>query len=153
MKLATAFDQVSIGNKLNQVIETTIPTITFPIISKGSDWVRVNDILIREIDNQYKVTRNGVELTSFAKKPWAVAYAVALCQSDFQTCVILKRNNNRVEKYLEEIERYSYHLEKAKKSNNICKENIISDKLSRTIGEYTVILDEVSPIIKSQLIV
>ena len=35
MKLATAFDQTSIGSKLNYVIESTIPTIDFPIISKG----------------------------------------------------------------------------------------------------------------------
>ena len=151
MKLATAYDQVSIGNKLNQVIENTIPAITFPIISKGSNWVRVNDILIREIDNDFKVSRRGIEIASFAKRSWAVAYAVAVCQSNFHTCTVLKQNNIRVEKYLEEIERYNYHLDKARDRNDIYKEHLFSDRLSRTIGEYTVVLEEVSPLIKSQL--
>lgn len=153
MKLATAFDQESIGTKLNYVIESTIPTITFPIISKGSDWVRVNDILITEKDGQFKVTRKGIELTSFAKKSWATAYAVALCQSNFQTCSILKNCNKKLEKYLEEIERYSYHLNQANDRGDYSKEKIISDRLSRTLSEYTLIMDEVSPLIKTQLLV
>lgn len=151
MKLATSFDQVSIGNKLNYVIESTIPTITFPIISKGSNWVRVNDVLITEKDEQYKVSRKGVELTRFSKKSWAMAYAVALCQSDFHTCAVLKNSNKRLEKYLEEIERYNYHLEQANRRGDYSKEKIISDRLSRTLSEYTLIMDEVSPLIKSQL--
>lgn len=150
MKLATAFDQESIGTKLNYVIESTIPTITFPIISKGSDWIRVNDILIMEKDEQFKVSRKGVEIMRFAKKAWAVAYAVALCQSDFYTCAALKNANIKLEKYLEEIERYTYHLEQAKNRNDIHKENLFSDRLSRTLSEYTLIMDEISPLIKSQ---
>lgn len=150
MKLATAFDQASVGRKLNYVIETTLPTITFPIISKGSDWVRVNDLLIRDIDDKFVVTRRGMELAIFAKKSWAVAFSVATCQSDFKTCFVLRNYNLKIEKYLEEIDRYSYGLEKAKEIGDILKENIMSDRLSRTLSEYTLILDEVSPLIKSQ---
>jgi hypothetical protein len=150
MKLATAYDQASIGDKLNNLIQDTLPTITFPMISKGSDWVRVNDILIRETNDTFKVTRKGVLITQFAKKSWAIAYAVALCQSDFQTCLTLKNNNLRVEKYLEEIERYTYHLEQAKNRGDIYKENMFSDRLSRTMSEYIALIDEVSPLIKSQ---
>jgi hypothetical protein len=151
MKLATAFDQELIGTKLNYVIESTIPTITFPIISKGSNWVRVNDILITEKDNQFKVSRKGVELARFAKRAWAVAYAVSLCQSNFHVCAVLKNANIKIEKYLEEIERYTYHLEKATDRNDIYKEHLFSDRLSRTVSDYTLIIDEVSPLIKSQL--
>lgn len=150
MKLDTVFDQKSIGTRLNYVIESTIPTITFPIISKGSDWIRVNDVLITEKENQYKVARKGMELMRFAKKSWAVAYAVALCQSNFQICLTLKNANSKLEKYLEEIERYSYHLELAKDRNDVYKENLFSDRLSRTLSEYSLIIDEVSPLIKSQ---
>lgn len=150
MKLATAFDQVSIGNKLNHVIESTIPTISFPIISRGSNWIRVNDILITEINDRFKVTRKGILLAEFHKRSWAVAYSVSLCQSNFTTCSSLKSHNSRLEKYLEEIERYTYHLEQARECGNISKENIISDRLSRTLSEYTFIIDEVSPLIKSQ---
>lgn len=150
MKLATVFDQESIGNKLNYVIESTIPTITFPIISRGSDWVRVNDILITEANERFKVTRKGVPFVEFFKRPWAVAYAVALCQSEFTTCTTLKNCNSRLEKYLEEIERYSYHLEKARERNDFYKENLFSDRLSRTLSEYAGIMDEVSPLIKRQ---
>jgi primosomal protein N'' len=75
---------------------------------------------------------------------------VALCQSDFQTCLTLKNNNLRVEKYLEEIERYTYHLEQAKNRGDIYKENMFSDRLSRTMSEYIALIDEVSPLIKSQ---
>lgn len=150
MTLATAFDQESIGTRLNYVIESTIPTITFPIISKGSNWIRVNDILITEKNDQFKVTRKGVELVNFAKKSWAVAYAVSMCQSNFQICTILSNSNRRLEKYLEEIERYSYHLEQAKDRGDVYKENLFSDRLSRTVSEYTLLLDEVSPLIKSQ---
>lgn len=153
MKLATAFDQTLIGSKLNYVIESTIPTIDFPIISKGNDWVRVNDLLIRETNSHYKVTRRGQELAVFAKKAWAVAYAVAFCQSNFKTCFVLKNYNSRIEKFLEEINRYSYHVELAKETGDICRENIMSDRLSRTLSEYTLIIDEVSPLIKSQSVV
>ena len=150
MKLATAFDQGSIGTKLHYVIESTLPTITFPIISKGSDWVRVNDILITEKDGQFKVSRKGVELMRFAKRSWAVAYSVALCQSDFHTCIVLKNYNMRLEKYIEEIERYTYHFEKAADRGDYYKANLFQDRLSRTQSEYTLIMDEVSPLIKSQ---
>lgn len=150
MKLATAFDQASLGNKLNYVIESTIPTINFPIISKGSDWVRVNDLLIIEKNDRYRISRKGIFLIEFSKRSWAIAYATALCQSDFQTCVTLKSLSNKLDKCLEEIQRYSYHLEHAQDRGDISKENIISDRLSRTFSEYTFIMDEVSPLIKSQ---
>lgn len=154
MKLATVFDQESIGNKLNYVIESTIPTITnFPIISKGSDWIRVNDILITQKNDLYKVTRKGILLGEFFKRSWAVAYAVSLCQSNLSTCAILKENNRRLGKYLEEIERYNYHLDQAQDRGDYSKEKIISDRLSRTLGEYELILEEVSPLIKSQVVV
>jgi hypothetical protein len=154
MKLATVFDQTSIGNKLNYVIESTIPTITnFPIISKGSDWVRVNDILITQKNDRYIVTRRGVFLEEFFKRSWAVAYSVSLCQSNFSTCSILKANNMRLGKYLEEIERYNYHLDQAHDRGDYSKGKIISDRLSRTLGEYDLILEEVSPLIKSQVVV
>jgi hypothetical protein len=147
-------DQKSIGNKLNYVIESTIPTITnFPIISKGSDWVRVNDILITQKNDRYKVTRKGIFLEEFYKRSWAVAYSVSLCQSDYSACAVLKANNHRLGKYLEEIERYSYHLEHAQNRGDYSKEKIISDRLSRTLGEYELILEEVSPLIKSQVVV
>jgi DNA gyrase/topoisomerase IV subunit A len=150
MKLATAFDQELFGNKLNVVIESTLPDITFPIISKGSDWVRVNDILIREADDEFTVSRKGIEITRFVKRAWAIAYAVALCQSNFHICLALKNNNVRLKKYAEEITRYQYHLEQAIARGDIYKENVMSDRLSRTIREYDLILDEVSPLIKSQ---
>ena len=150
MKLATAFDQVSLGNKLNYVIESTIPTIDFPIISKGSDWIRVNDLLIIEKNDRYKVTRKGYFLIEFSKRSWAIAYATAFCQSNFQTCMTLQTLSKKLDKCLEEIERYNYHLEQAKFRGDISKENIISDRLSRTFSEYTFIMDEVSPLIKSQ---
>ena len=38
----------------------------------------------------------------------------------------------------------------AKENKNVFKENIISDRLSRTSSEYTLIIDELSPLIKSQ---
>lgn len=150
MKLATAFDQVSLGNKLNYVIESIIPTITFPIISKGSNWVRVNNLLITEKNDRYSITRKGVFLIDFSKRSWAIAYATALCQSDFQTCVTLKSLSTKLDKCLEEIQRYNYHLEQAQNRGDISKENIISDRLSRTFSEYTFIMDQVSPLIKSQ---
>lgn len=150
MKLATVFDQELIGTKLNRVIQDTIPEITFPIISKGTDWVRVNDILITDSDDNYKVTRKGYFIAAFARKSWAIAYAVALCQSNFSICSILKANNIRLEKCLEEIERYNYHLDLAKENGNVWKENVMSDRLSRTLSEYTCIIEEVSPLIKSQ---
>lgn len=150
MKLATAFDQVSIGNKLNYVIESTIPTITFPIISKGSDWIRVNDLLIIEKNSRYRITKKGVFLIDFSKRSWAIAYAVAFCQSNFDVCMTLKSHSRKLDKCLEEIERYTYHLDQAKERGDILKENIMSDRLSRILSEYTVITDEVSPLIKSQ---
>lgn len=150
MKLATVFDQELIGTKLNQVIQTTIPEITFPIISKGSDWVRVNDILITEINESFRVARKGTPIATFARRSWAIAYAVALCQSNLNVCTILKANNIRLEKCLEEIERYNYHLDIAKETGNVWKENVISDRLSRTLSEYSCIMEEVSPLIKSQ---
>lgn len=150
MKLATKLDQTSIGDKLNYVIQTTIPTITYPIISKGSDWIRVNDILITEKNERYNITRKGIFLADFAKKSWAIAYAVAFYQGIFTTCVMLKTYGAKLDKCLEEIERYTYHSEVARKNNNISKEKIISDRLSRTLSEYTFIMDEVSPLIKSQ---
>jgi hypothetical protein len=150
MKLATKLDQTSIGDKLNYVIQTTIPTITFPIISKGSNWIRVNDILITEKNERYKITRKGIFLADFAKRAWATAYSVAFYQGNFTNCVMLKTYSAKLDKCLEEIERYNYHLELAKENNNISRENIISDRLSRTLSEYTFIMDEVSPLIKSQ---
>jgi hypothetical protein len=150
MKLATKLDQTSIGDKLNYVIQTTIPTITFPIISKGSNWIRVNDILITEKNERYNITRKGIFLADFAKRSWATAYAVAFYQGDFTSCVMLKTYGAKLDKYLEEIERYSYHLGLARENNNFSRENIISDRLSRTLSEYTFIMDEISPLIKSQ---
>ena len=150
MKLATAYDQESIGDKLNFVIESTIPDMIFPIISKGSNWIRVNDILIREKNNQFYLTRRGIELAIFAQKSWAIAYAVAYCKSNFNICMLLKEYNIKLEKYMEEIVRYNYHMEQAKERNDVYKENLFSDRLSRTFSEYTLIVDEVSPLIKSQ---
>jgi hypothetical protein len=150
MKLATAFDQASLGNKLNLVIESTIPNISFPIISKGSNWIRVNDIVIREKNDSFVVSRKSVELGEFSQKSWAIAFAVAYCQSNFNTCTILKEYNKRLDKCLEEIHRYNYHLDSAKNKNNTTRERIISDRLSRTFSEYTLIMDEISPLIKSQ---
>ena len=153
MKLATAFDQELVGIKLNQVIESTIPNVAFPIISKGSEWVRVNDIIIRSKNEHFIVTRKGIEISRFVQKSWAVAFSVAYCQGNFHSCMLLKNYNRKIEKCLEEIERYNYHLEQAKNRNDILRENIISDRLSRTLSEYSFILDEVSPLIKSQSIV
>ncbi len=150
MKLATAYDLDLVGTKLNKVIESSLPDFIFPVISKGTDWVRVNDLLIRYKNNSYYVTRKGIEIATFIQKSWAMAYAVAYCQSEFSTCSLLKIYNKKLEKCMEEIERYNYHLEQAKDRNDISKENIISDRLSRTFSEYTFIIDEVSPLIKRQ---
>jgi co-chaperonin GroES (HSP10) len=150
MKLATELNQTSIGDKLNYVIQTTIPTITFPIISKGSNWIRVNDVLISETNNRCKVTRKGIFLADFAKRQWAVAYAVAFCQGNFNTCGALKEYSVKFDKCLEEIERYNYHIDIARQNNNSVKEKIVSDRLSRTLSEYTFIIDSISPLIKSQ---
>lgn len=150
MKLATDFDQKKVENTLNYVIESSIPSILFPIISKGDDWVRVNDILITKNKDSYKVKRKGVEIAQFHKRSWAVAYAVAFCKSNYDLCNMLKTYNVKLEKYAEEIQRYNYHLDVAKEKNNVLKEKIISDRLSRTVSEYTFLIDELSPLIKSQ---
>lgn len=151
MKLDSKSAQALIENKLNYVITSTIPTITSPIISKGKDWIRVNDILITKKLNSYKVMRKGITLVEFFKCSWALSYAVALSQSDFLTCISLDSYNKKLVKYLEEIERYSYHLDKSKVRGDISKENIISDRLSRTIREYSLLMDEASPLIKINL--
>jgi hypothetical protein len=150
MKLATAYDLDLVGTKLNQVIESAIPNLLFPVISKGTNWVRVNDLLIRNKNNCYYVTKKGIEIANFIQKSWAMAYAVAYCQSDFPACSLLKIYNKKLGKCVEEIDRYNYHLEQARERNDIIKENIISDRLSRTLSEYTFIIDEVSPLIKRQ---
>ena len=150
MKLATAYDLDLVGTKLNQVIESAIPNLLFPVISKGTNWVRVNDLLIRNKNNCYYVTKKGIEIANFIQKSWAMAYAVAYCQSDFPSCSLLKIYNKKLGKCVEEIDRYNYHLEQARERNDISRENIISDRLSRTLSEYTFIIDEVSPLIKRQ---
>ena len=150
MQITDKFNRKAIEKKLNNVIESSIPSILFPIISKGDDWIRVNDILITTVNGSYKVTRKGIEIANFHKRSWAIAYAVGLCQSNYDLCYMLKTYNRRLEKYAEEIERYNYHLDLAKENRNVLKENIISDRLSRTISEYTLIIDELSPLIKSQ---
>lgn len=150
MKLATAYDLDLVGTRLNQVIESAIPDLLFPVISKGTDWIRVNDLLIRNKNNYYFITRKGIKLAHFVQKSWAMAYAVAYCQSDFTTCSLLNMHNKKLEKCMEEIERYNYHLDRARERNDFSKEKIISDRLSRTFSEYTFIIDEVSPLIKRQ---
>lgn len=150
MKLATAYDLDLVGTRLNQLLDSAIPALLFPVISKGTNWIRVNDLLIRNKNNYYFITRKGIEIANFIQKSWAMAYAVAYCQSDFSTCSLLKIYNKKLEKCMEEIERYNYHLEQARERNDISRENIISDRLSRTFSEYTFIIDEVSPLIKRQ---
>lgn len=147
--LATEFGTVLVGNRFNSLVQSTIPTVSFPIISKGDSWVRVNDIVIDEHNDSYRVKRKGVILAYFQKKSWAVGYAVAYCQGEYVNCTKLVQLNFRLTKYLEEINHYNYQLDLAMSKRNVTKENIISDRLSRTNVEYDTIVHEAEQIIKS----
>lgn len=149
-KLAIGFGMASAGHRLAEVIESTIPAISFPIISKGMSWVRVNDLLIDEFGHEHRVKRKGVILAHFEKKTWALAYAVAYCQSEFNVCRILTQANFKLAKYSEEVIRYKHQLNNAEKNGDVIRENIISDRLSRTILEYDSLINEITPIIKTQ---
>jgi hypothetical protein len=148
-RLATEYGQELVGNRLNSLIRSTIPGVNFPIISRGESWVRVNDIVIDEHNDGFRVKRKGHILAFFQKKSWAVAYAVAYCQGEYVNCSKLIQLNFRLAKYTEEIVRYNYQLDIAIDTYNLTKEKIISDRLSRTIDEYDAIVHEAEQIIKS----
>lgn len=152
-KLATKSSHGSVGKRFDSILQTTIPSVSFPIISRGESWVRVNDIVIDEHNDSYRVKRKGVVLSFFQKRSWAVAYAVAYCQGDYNSCSSLVRLNFKLSKYIEEIERYKYQLEQARTNGRIMRENIISDRLSRTITDYELVLEEAFPIIKTPSLV
>lgn len=124
--------------------------VSFPIISKGTSWVRVNDIVIDNHNEIHRVKRKGITLANFEKKSWAVAFAVAYCQGEFDTCAELVQANFKLSKYSEELHRYNFQLDNARKIGNILRENIISDRLSRTLIEYDALLYQITPIIKTQ---
>lgn len=148
-KLVTKYGTGFVGNRINSIIQSTIPAVSFPIISKGESWVRVNDILIEEHNDSYRVKRKGVVLAYFLKKSWAVAYAVSYTQSEYSNCAKLVQLNFKLTKYAEEISRYNYQLGVAEDTGNYTKEKIISDRLSRTYAEYDVIIRDAEQIIKS----
>lgn len=152
-KLATKSSHGAVGKRFDSILQTTIPSVRFPIISRGESWVRVNDIVIDEHNDAYRVKRKGVVLSFFQKRSWAVAYAVSFCQGDYNSCSNLVRLNFKLSKYIEEIERYKYQLEQARINGRIMRENIISDRLSRTITDYELVLEEAFPIIKTPSLV
>jgi len=148
-KLATKFGRASVGTKLDSIIQNTIPSVSFPIISRGESWVRVNDIVIDEHNDSYRVKRKGITLAFFQKRSWAVAYAVSYCQREYTNCSRLVRLDFKLTKYIEEIARYNYQLEQAREQGKIMRENVISDRLSRTITDYEMVVQEAEPIIKT----
>lgn len=146
--LATEFETVLIGHRFDALVQSTIPSVSFPIISKGDTWVRVNDIVIDEYNGEFRVKRKGVLLAIFLKKIWAVSYAISYSQGEYEICAKLARLNFQLTKSSEEINRYTHQLEIAQDTRNIIKENILSDRLSRTIAEYDAIVKEANQIIK-----
>lgn len=152
-KLATRLKPLSAGKTLDSIIQSTVASPGFPIISRGESWVRVNDMLVEEHNEVYKVKRKGIVLSFFQKRSWAVAYAVSYCQGDYISCSRLVRLNFKLAKYSEEIARYNYQLEQARDHGRVMRENIISDRLSRTISDYEMVIQEADPIIKTPSLV
>lgn len=135
--------------KIDEIIDTETFFFGLPVISKGKDWVRVNNLVIREENNRYTVRQMGYLIAEFSYRSWAVAYAISLIRMDRKKCDYLIDKESSFQKHMEDINVYRYYKNVYKRKKNIIRENIFSDRLCRAEDDFKRLVADVNKSIKS----
>lgn len=142
-------EQSVIAKKVDELIDTETFFFGLPVISKGKDWIRVNNLLIRQENNLYYIRQMGYPIAEFCTKSWAIAYAISFIKMDRNKCDYLKKQDALLRKHLEDISIYKHHLVISRKNRDITKENIFSDRLCRSEIDCRKLITDVNKNIKT----
>lgn len=142
-------DKQLLERKIDEIIDTETFFFGLPVISKGKDWVRVNNLVIRQEGDKYTVRQMGYLIAQFYYRSWAVAYAISFIKLDKKKCDFLKNQENIFQKHLEDISTYKHYVNVYRNKNNITKENIFSDRLCRSELDFKKLITEVNKSIKT----
>lgn len=142
-------DRNLLEKKIDDIIDTETFFFGLPVISKGKDWVRVNNLVIREENNLFTIRQMGYLIAEFSYRSWAVAYAISLIRMDRKKCDYLADKESSFKKHKEDIDIYRYYKNVYKTKKDIVRENIFSDRLCRAEDDFRKLVTDVNKSIKS----
>lgn len=143
------YDQESSYQKINDFFVKQIPLLKAPVIEKKPNRVTIG--LYRVITNkkQFEVWEGGRIVHTFLKRNWAIAFSMCLYKGLLQVAETLINCNQTYEKLNEDVMVYKYHLRQSRKKNDVTREIIFENRLSRVDSEILAIENKAGAILKS----
>ncbi len=141
-------DQGSIG-KISDFIAQHAAGASI-IMQESEDRIRVNDMIIKNVDGVWQVMRRGELLDEFMYRSWAVAYAVAYANGNSSVNQFLSTSEQKLAKLTTDKDLYKYHRNQALKRCDELKAYIIEDRLSRTNAEISELIGDARQVLLYQ---
>lgn len=135
--------------KINDFFVEEIPHLQTPIINNRPNCVTVGPYRVITNAKVYEIWRSRRHLCDFARRSWAVGYALCLYQNKSTIAQQLLNANKQYTKLIEEQYIYNHHMSIAQKRNDVSKQDIFWCRLSRTENEMFSLESTTNTVLKS----
>lgn len=142
------YETNSISAKIEDFFTAAVASLDMPVIDSRENCVTVGPFRVITNGPDYEVRRGKTMLANFARRSWAVAYALKLFQGDRPAVDVLNAADMSYRKLDEERERYMHHIHSSFRNENWIRGQIFENRLSRVESEIEALNLRVSPILK-----
>lgn len=143
------YEQASDYQKINKFIVKQIPLLKTPVIETKPNRVTIGAYRVITNGKQFEVWQGGTIIHIFLKRNWAVAFAMCLYKGTKNLAKELIEYNHSYIKLVEDVRVYKHHLRQNRRKNDVTRETVFENRLSRVDSEITAIENKVSTILKS----
>lgn len=144
-----SYEQESNYQKINDFFVKQIPLLKTPVIEKKPNRVTIGSYRVITNRKQFEVWQGSRLVHTFLKRNWAIAFCMCLYRGLSHLAETLIKYNQTYEKLHEDITVYKHHLRQSRKKNDVTREIIFENRLSRADSEILSIETKASAILKS----
>jgi hypothetical protein len=143
------YEQASDYQKINKFIVTQIPLLKTPVIDTKPNRVTIGSYRVITNRKQFEVWQGSTTIHTFLKRNWAVGFAMCLYKGTRNLAEDLIKYNHSYERLVDDVWVYKHHLRQNRQKNDVTREIVFENRLSRVDSEIIAIENKVSAILKS----
>lgn len=144
-----SYEQESNYQKINDFFVKQIPLLKAPVIEKKPNRVTIGSYRVITNRKEFEVWQGSTLIHTFLKRNWAIAFSMCLYKGLNQLAETLITYNRSYGKLNEDVVVYKHHLRQSRRKNDLNREIIFENRLSRADSEMLAIETKAAAILKS----
>jgi hypothetical protein len=121
--------------KISSFFDRNIPNLGVPVVDKKPNRVSVGPYRVITNGTEFELWQGRTLIKTFRKRSWATAYALCLYNGNRSAAGDLTAVDTQYSKLTEDRDQYRYCIKLSRERNNVEREIIMENRLSRVESE------------------